>query len=345
MLVSFPKIFITGTVVLFTAIGIAAVLKKREPVAVAKKESAVSSHTQAPAPREIPKPTPVAVPVPAEKEQKVVELRPLGEPLVTINDTSDDEHIDRIGELFVVGPRRHPIVESITYTSRVPWLKGRPAWIADYAANFKTSKHFIARSLNRKADYFTQNVTPGARFNVLRSDIDITFKLVADLARCNMWFYWVNGENGVCELLKVYKIGVGVLDRGMPSGTLTPIGKFQLGDRVTSYKPGVMGFYRNERVEMIQIFGTRWIPFSSDEGVERDYGVGYGIHGAPCYTNEESGELVEASECIGKYDSDGCIRMLAQDLEELYAIVVTRPTTIEIFRDSKPFREELKVAQ
>lgn len=333
---SFPKIFITGSVVLFVAIGIAAVLKKREAPSV-EKEVVV----QAPVARVIPKPAPVV----EKPVVKTVSLQKQGVEIVPIHDTDPSELVDRVDELFMTGPRRHSIVETITYTSRVPWLKGRPAWIADYASNYKTSKHFIARSLNRKADYFTQNVSPGARFNVLRSDIDISFQLITDLARCKMWFCWVNNETGERELIKVYQIGVGAIDRSMPSGTLTPIGKFKLGDKITTYKPGVMGFHRNERVEMIQIFGTRWIPFSSDEGVERDYGIGYGIHGAPSYTDPETGELVEIKECIGKFDSDGCIRLLASDLEELYAIIVTRPTTIEIFRDSKPYREELKLAQ
>ncbi|MBS0654779.1 MAG: L,D-transpeptidase, partial [Verrucomicrobia bacterium] len=33
---------------------------------------------------------------------------------------------------------------------------------------------------------------------------------------------------------------------------------------------------------------------------------------------------------LGKYESDGCIRMQTKDVEELFAIVSTRETIVEI---------------
>ena len=69
----------------------------------------------------------------------------------TIKDTFPEA--DRMAQLFRTKGEKLPIVETVSYTSRVDWLKGRPAWIADYAAHFATSRHFIARSLNGKADY------------------------------------------------------------------------------------------------------------------------------------------------------------------------------------------------
>ena len=48
---------------------------------------------------------------------------------------------------------------------------------------------------------------------------------------------------------------------------------------------------------------------------------------------DEKGELVETSESLGKYESDGCIRFATQDIEELFAIIITRPTTIELVKD------------
>ena len=48
--------------------------------------------------------------------------------------------VDRIQQLFAHDSSKLPIVETVSYTSRVPWLKGRPAWIADYASHFETSR-------------------------------------------------------------------------------------------------------------------------------------------------------------------------------------------------------------
>ena len=81
----------------------------------------------------------------------------------------------RLEDFFLKGVDKFPIVETITYTSRVPWLKGRPAWIADYASFHQTSRHFIARSLNGKEDYETQKVSPGDTFNVIKKDKSIVF--------------------------------------------------------------------------------------------------------------------------------------------------------------------------
>lgn len=260
------------------------------------------------------------------------------EPTVVTPIQDDEPMVDRIEELFILGPKKSSIVETITYTSRVPWLKGRPAWIADYASHYKTSRHFIARSLNRKPDYLTQKVSPGDRFNVLRSDIDLEFYLLVDIARCKMWFYYLNKDTNEKTLLKTYKVGLGSLDSYSESGVSTPIGKYRLGDKVASYKPGVVGFFKSERVEMMNVFGSRWLPFKGFNEDEDDLISGYGIHGAPLYFDEKKGELIEDRACIGKYESIGCIRLYKEDVEELYSIVVTRPTTIEIVKDSKNLR-------
>jgi lipoprotein-anchoring transpeptidase ErfK/SrfK len=36
---------------------------------------------------------------------------------------------------------------------------------------------------------------------------------------------------------------------------------------------------------------------------------------------------------IGAYDSDGCIRLSSADIEELFSIVLTKPTFVEIVKD------------
>jgi hypothetical protein len=119
----------------------------------------------------------------------------------------------------------------------------------------------------------------------------------------------------------------------MPSGTLTPLGRYSLGSRVAVYKPGTTGFYQDHKIEMIRVFGTRWIPL--DQELERTTvpAKGYGLQGAPWTLDPNSKQLVENRDSIGIYDSDGCIRLSSEDIEELFAIVLTKPTFIEIVRD------------
>ncbi|HSX12635.1 MAG TPA: L,D-transpeptidase, partial [Rhabdochlamydiaceae bacterium] len=244
----------------------------------------------------------------------------------------DFPNIDRIFQLFTNGPMKLPIVETVTYSTTVPWLKGRLAWIADYAHYYNTSRHFIARSLNGKPDYFTQKVSAGSKFNVFRKDKNINFYLLVDIARCKMGFYYLDLDTNERVLLKTYSIGLGHLDEKSSSGVATPLGKFSLGSKIGIYKPGVMGYFQDQKTEMIQVFGTRWIPFDQElEGASAP-SKGYGIHGAP-WMPQKSGELAERRDLIGKYDSDGCIRLLHEDIEELFSIVITKPTYVLVVKD------------
>lgn len=244
--------------------------------------------------------------------------------------------VDRISQLFALDSSKLPIVETVSYTSRVSWMKGRPAWIADYATYYATSRHFIARSLNRKVDYFTQKVSPGDKFNVFKKDKNLQFHLLIDISRCRMWFYYVDLDLNQRVLLKTYKVGLGRLDAGRKSGSLTPVGKYSLGGKVAIYKPGTMGFFQDERTEMIRVFGTRWIPFESELEGASEPAKGLGIHGAPWVYDTQGGQLVEDKSKLGKYDSDGCVRMASEDMEEIFAIILTKPTTVELVKD---FRE------
>lgn len=241
---------------------------------------------------------------------------------------SEAESIDK---LYAFDSSKLPLVETVTYTSRVPWLNGRPAWIADYASHYQTTRHFIARSLNRKPDYFTQKVAPGDRFNVLKKNV--SFYLLIDLSRSKMWFYGIDDENHKKYLLKTYKVGLGRKDSKKPSSCLTPIGKYQLGSKVAIYRPGTMGYFQDRQIEMIRVFGTRWMPFEKEIANCSDNAKGYGIHGAP-WRNDDTG-LVEEREKIGKYDSDGCIRLFSEDIEEIFAIVISKPTIVELVNDFK----------
>ena len=258
----------------------------------------------------------------------------LAQPAVKPSDlASEIPDLDRIWQFFALDSSKLPIVDTISYTSRVPWMKDRPAWIADYATHYATSRHFIARSLNRKPDYFTQKVSPGDRFNVFKRDQNIQFHLLIDLSKCRMWFYYYDADSNERVLLKTYRVGVGRIDPKRSSGYLTPTGKYVLGNKIAIYKPGTMGFFHDQKTEMIRVFGTRWIPFDKEVEGCSENAKGFGIHGAPWMADPATGQLAEDRTKVGQYESDGCIRLLSEDIEELFAIIVTKPTQIELVKD------------
>jgi hypothetical protein len=240
--------------------------------------------------------------------------------------------VDRVKQFFSKGSDRLPIVETVTYTSRVSWLKGRPAWLADYASYFNTSRHFIARSLNGKPDYVSQKVSIGDKFNVFKKNVNVEFCLRINLSTAKMQFFYKNLDTQEEVFLKTYPIGLGRIDPHSPSGCLTPVGKFKLGSKVAIYTPGVTGFFQNKKIEMMEVFGTRWLPFEEEIEGCSDGAKGYGIHGVPCHFDGQSQFTSEEKELIGDYSSDGCIRMLKDHIEELFAIVITKPTFVEIVR-------------
>ncbi|HEX4839321.1 MAG TPA: L,D-transpeptidase [Rhabdochlamydiaceae bacterium] len=316
-----PRIILVGTVGLFAVIGAAGAVKKifyspKTPKAAVVAPATPTAHAIAKAHSEIAS-TPVKPAPPVSQ-------------------------VDRIQQLFTTGANKLPIVETITYSSQVPWLKGRPAWVGDYAAHFATSRHFIARSLNGKADYFTQKVCPGSKFNVFRKDKNFQFYLLVDVATCKMSFYYLDLDTNERVLLKTYTVGLGK-KAATPSGTLTPLGKYLLGDKIAVYKPGMMGLFQEKEIEMIRVFGTRWLPFGKEVGAGKVNTLvnipannkGYGIQGAPWVPSKQEGKWTELRQVVGQYESDGCIRLSHEDIEELFAIVVTRPTTVEVVKNMK----------
>lgn len=239
---------------------------------------------------------------------------------------------NRIDQLFNKEGPKLPIVETITYKSRVSWQKGRPAWLSDYASHYHTSRHFIARSLNGKPDYFKQDLAEGDRFNVLSTDKNIAFHLIVDTSRCKMWLYYDDLDTTKRTLLKTYPVCLGRVNGSKASGLLTPIGKYTLGNKVAIYKPSTMGYHKGQHIEMISVFGTRWIPFDKELENCSSPPKGFGIHGVPWKLNP-SGTYEEDRTSLGKYESDGCIRMASDDIEELFAIIITKPATIELVKD------------
>jgi hypothetical protein len=310
------KYLLLGAGVLFGTIGYMGYLKKKP-----KEDPIISTVIQE-----------VAIPVRAPAPP----LKPLVEtaPPVALQASSDASlEVNRIPQLFTLDSSKLPIVETISYTSRVPWLKGRPAWISDYASHYETSRHFIARSLNKKVDYLSQKVGPGDKFNVFKKDKNLKFHLLIDLTKSKMRFYYIDMDTNERTLLKTYSVGLGRIDPQKKSGYLTPVGTYELGDRIAIYKPGTMGFFQDKKSEMIRIFGTRWIPFSKEIEDCSEPAKGFGIHGTPWVADPATGALIEDKSKISKYDSDGCVRLSQDDMEELFAIIITKPTIVELVRN------------
>jgi hypothetical protein len=236
-----------------------------------------------------------------------------------------------------------PIVETIQYKSRVSWKPGKAAWLIDYAQHYLTPLDFIARSINNCPDYTIRTISDGLLFNVLRTDKEFSFYIVIDLSRCSLWLYYLDPEAQERVFLKGYHVALGRLDSKEASGSLTPIGTYKLGSRVGVFKPKMMGWHKGNRVELITVFGTRWIPFEHEvEGCSAP-AKGLGIHGTPWEYNPEQGMLVDNESSLGKYESDGCIRLKTADNEELFSIISTRGALVELVRDIKdaklPYKE------
>lgn len=321
---SFPKLLAIFATILFSIIGIAAIFKGSsstvtpiEIIAVAPVEIELAREIQVIPPR------------------KTVIIPAVANPEVLISSDHGNEALpdaDRIEELFNVTAPQLPIVQTITYKSHVAWQKGRPAWLSDYASHYTTSRHFIARSLNRKVDYLKQDIAEGDRFNVLHPDKKINFYLLIDTSRNKLWFYYLDQDTNERVLLKTYTVGLGRIDSSKPSGMLTPLGKYSLGNKIAIYKPKTMGLHHGQKIEMIQVFGSRWLPFDKELGECTAPAAGFGIHGVPWGMNSK-GELIEETSSLGKNESDGCIRLSTKDIEELFAIIITRPTTVELVKN------------
>lgn len=345
-----PKVLALVAVLLFAAIGVGAILKKgktKHEEIVIETAMAAPTSIEVELEREVRPITPP--PMEASHEAPQMAGPSIEAGTVSIDTKAwplpadDLPEATRIEELFNKADPRLPYVETITYQSRVGWQKGRPAWLSDYAAHYKTSRHFIARSLNGKPDYFKQDVAEGDRFNVLRLDKNISFYLLIDISRSKMWFYSYDKDTNERILLKTYLVGLGRLDNSNKSGLLTPLGKYALGSKIAIYRPKMMGFHNGQKVEMVRIFGSRWIPFEKELGENTAPAKGFGIHGVP-WVDSPKGELAQDVSSIGKYESDGCVRLTCADIEEIFAIIITKPTVVELvkeFYDAKLPGEEL----
>lgn len=300
---TFPRIFVIVSLLIFGSIAIASYRKKAETpqtesieIDVATLEAKVATHKEEPPP-----------PPPKRELPEVNQIH-----------------------LLFQKESPLPIVETIQYKSRVPWKTGKAAWLIDYATHYKTHIHFIARCLNQKPNYTPPPVKDGVSFNVLSQTRGFYFYLLVDISRCKLWFYAVLPEEQERILLKTYQVCLGRKDPQKASGSLTPIGKYLLGTRTAMYQPKMMGMHKSKKIEMIRVFGTRWIPFDKEIGTCSEPAKGFGIHGTPWESDGEKGVLVDNPSSIGTYDSDGCIRLKTSDIEELFAIISTHRTLVEI---------------
>jgi lipoprotein-anchoring transpeptidase ErfK/SrfK len=344
---TYPKLFVIVAGVLLMVIGTAALLKDRSASTarppsylVGSTGSAVDTSVSIALETEV---RPMRAPISRQPDVPQVNAEPKAETRLASAEVLPKASVEqarakpvppeanRIEELFNRGEPRLPFVETVVYSSSVPWKKGRAAWLADYANHYATSRHFIARSLNGKADYLRQEVANGDRFNVFRKDRDIAFHLLVDLNRQKMWFYAIDsGKHRT--LLKTYPVGLGRPDSKKASGFLTPIGKYLLGNRVAIYQPKVEGVHKGKRIEMMRVFGMRWIPFDKELENCSEPAKGFGLHGLP-WNPGSDGHLKEDRSSLGRHEGDGCIRLADEDIKELFAIVLTKPTTVEIVKD------------
>lgn len=128
------------------------------------------------------------------------------------------------------------------------------------------------------------------------------FRIVIERAKLRLLLIDKDG------IFKRYSVGLG------RPGHETTLGAYKIGNKQKDpvwHKPGEgpipAGDPRNE-------LGTRWMPLAPDaEGLPKDLG----IHGTI------------ARETVGQYCSNGCARLWAEDVEELYDLVV-RATPVEV---------------
>lgn len=339
---SLPKLFLTVSVVLFVMIGSLALIKRNG--------AARTCPVQAPVQQEVDLSL-LARPSEARKQPIVPQQTELSAGTV-----SDDHPVEEgpiviehdaepegLSAMFLKGSNC-PIVETISYKSHVPWKKHRPAWLIDYANYYKTPLDFIYRSLTGSSEAAAPSISEGMQFNVFRRNVEFRFHIVVSLSSCRIRVYYVIPQERRVVFLKSYPVCVGRKDPARASGHLTPTGVYQLGSRVAVFRPRMMGMYKGKQIELMQVFGSHWIPFDTEIEGCSEPAKGFGIHGMPMVRKEATGDLVEDESSIGLCASDGCIRLMGRDMKELFSIVSTRTTYVEIvptFQQSRLLRGEI----
>lgn len=144
-------------------------------------------------------------------------------------------------------------------------------------------KYGTTVELIKKMNGLTKDIIiPGQKLKITKA----VFSIQIDKSENKLWLY-ADGE-----LLKIYPVATG-------RANSTPIGTFTIENKLenpTWYTTGAVIPPDSPK----NMLGTRWLGFSLQS---------YGIHGTIL------------PETIGTQDSNGCIRMLNEDVEELYTIV------------------------
>src|SRR5690606_13008720 len=121
------------------------------------------------------------------------------------------------------------------------------------------------------------------------------FRIVIDRATNRLFVVDSQG------IFKMYRVGLGA-----PGSETTP-GSYRIGDKIkdpTWHKPGHGPI---PPVDPANELSTRWMQLvPEEEGLPKDLG----IHGTL------------SPESIGLYSSNGCARMLTEEVEELFDVVV-----------------------
>jgi lipoprotein-anchoring transpeptidase ErfK/SrfK len=169
------------------------------------------------------------------------------------------------------------------------------------AMKHNTSVEAVQRSNNMKLTDF--NVQLGKTFNIYTGKWSIV------ISKSRRKLYLFDGK----QLFKVYGIGIGKQGR-------TPTGVFKTGGKRKKpdwYSPEGRIPYGNPK----NVLGTRWIRLIPNGKTSREVS-GLGIHG----TWDPSS--------IGKAESNGCLRLLNKNVEELFAILPNerKPVPVTIIK-------------
>lgn len=169
------------------------------------------------------------------------------------------------------------------------------------AMKHNTSVEAVQRSNNMKLT--DVNVQLGKTYNIYVGKWEIV------ISKSRRMLYLFDGK----KLFKAYPVGIGKQGR-TPTGSFNTGGKRKNPDwyspngRIAYGKPG-------------NVLGTRWIRLNPNGKTSRPIS-GLGIHGT------------WAPDSIGKAESNGCLRLLNKDVEELFAIIPNerKPVPVTIIK-------------
>jgi lipoprotein-anchoring transpeptidase ErfK/SrfK len=173
--------------------------------------------------------------------------------------------------------------------------------LTNIGIKLNTTQGLLLRANNLKEG---EALRPGQKLKYTPKD----FRIIIERSTCRLFLVDKSG------IFKRYRVGL-----GMP-GFETTLGRYVIGNKQkdpTWFKPGSKPIPPGDPTNEL---GTRWMPLVPiEEGLPTDLG----IHGTI------------APETIGQYKSHGCPRMLKEDVEELYDLVV-RATPVDIVETVEP---------